>query len=99
MCDQSLLALQDSTKTHVLLVHPTAASVPLMWKSLSQQAFATHSLGYIRDAENHVRAALGLSGDGPKVVFWDKGASDPNKGMSVYDGQSLSPTYLLAQAS
>ena len=58
-----------------------------MWKSLSQQSAATHSFGYIRDADGNLRRELGLQGDGAKVVYWEKGATDP-KQLSLYEGMS-----------
>lgn len=84
--------VQDPAKTHVFLLHPTAASVPLMWKALSQQSFSTHSLGYIRDADSNLRRSLGLGGDGAKVVYWPIGSTDPTQGMVVYDGWSPIPS-------
>lgn len=67
---------QDSSKPHVLLIHPNSATIPLMWKALSQQ-ISTYSFGYIRDADAAVRGGLSLSSDpdGPKIIFWKAGAS------------------------
>lgn len=86
LCD----ALQDNTKPHVLLVHPTAASIPLMWKVLSSQVPAI-SFGFIRDADGAVGESLGLGGDASKVriALWEKGAKSSKEVPAIlYTGSS-----------
>ncbi|KAL7414129.1 thioredoxin-like protein [Mrakia frigida] len=81
----------DSSKPHVLLIHPNSATIPLMWKALSQQ-ISTYSFGYIRDADAAVRGGLSLSSDpdGPKIIFWKAGASSDEMATSFESYEALS---------
>ncbi|CED82209.1 Thioredoxin/protein disulfide isomerase [Phaffia rhodozyma] len=85
---QGFMNMED-TKPHALLIHPVSATIPLMWKVLSQVHAGT-SFGYIRDADGELKKALGLSaseGDDkkPKILLWEKGGSS-TEGWKLYEG-------------
>lgn len=87
---------QESSKPHVLLVHPISATIPIMYKALSQRFSVGHAFGYIRDADQKLKDALGFEvakGAKPKVLTWKAGASISE--FEVYDGACPLSLYYL----
>lgn len=83
--DVSPNAPQNPSTPHALLIHPSAPSIPLMWKVLASRLAPKLKLAFIKDTpDKSVIKALGLAGEGKdnvRVVTWSNGE------MLAYDGQ------------
>ncbi|WVQ97226.1 hypothetical protein IAU59_004336 [Kwoniella sp. CBS 9459] len=77
---------------HVLLVHPSAPSIPFLWKVLGHRLSGKMHLGYVRDTTSHtVLSSLGVfdssdsARDATRVVAFPAGATSKD-GLAEYDG-------------
>ncbi|WVQ71158.1 protein disulfide-isomerase domain [Cryptococcus sp. DSM 104548] len=84
---------------HVLLVHPSAPSIPFLWKVLAHRYSGKMHLGFVRDTNTHdVLSSLGIfdpadaTRDSARVVAWKAGADRAE--LVEYDG-ILKFNYLL----
>ncbi|KAK4686384.1 hypothetical protein P7C73_g3754, partial [Tremellales sp. Uapishka_1] len=77
---------------HALLIHPSAPSIPFLWKVLGHRLSNKMHLGYIKDTASHsLLSSLGLydakdsSKDTARAVIWNGGV--PNRAEVIeYDG-------------
>ncbi|TYJ55893.1 protein disulfide-isomerase domain [Cryptococcus floricola] len=76
---------------HVLLVHPSAPSIPFLWKVLAHRYSGKMHLGFVRDTNTHdVLSSLGIfdpadaTRDTARVVAWTAGADRAE--LVEYDG-------------
>ncbi|WVQ85600.1 protein disulfide-isomerase domain [Cryptococcus sp. DSM 104549] len=83
---------EKSDLPHVLLVHPSAPSIPFLWKVLAHRLSSKMHFAYIRDTTSHgVLSSLGIfdssdtTRDGARVVAWPAGAQS-RAGLVEYDG-------------
>ncbi|KAL7423661.1 hypothetical protein Q5752_001243 [Cryptotrichosporon argae] len=79
---------EKSDLPHALLIHPTAPSIPFLWKVLGHRLSGKAHLGYIKDTASHgVLSAVGMSAsaDNARLVFWQPGSTDL-KAVEQYDG-------------
>ncbi|RSH85865.1 uncharacterized protein EHS24_004046 [Apiotrichum porosum] len=75
---------------HALLVHPSAPSIPFLWKVLGHRLSGKMFLGYVRDTPKHeVLSTVGVydaadKRDTARLVYWPVGASRAE--VVEYDG-------------
>ncbi|KAL1405166.1 hypothetical protein Q8F55_008791 [Vanrija albida] len=76
---------EKPTQPHALLIHPSAPSIPFLWKVLGARLQSKAFLGYIRDTPKHsVLSAVDVydandSGDTARVVVWEAGEKAKTK--------------------
>ncbi|OCF33217.1 protein disulfide-isomerase domain [Kwoniella heveanensis BCC8398] len=77
---------------HVLLVHPSAPSIPFLWKVLAHRLSGKMHLGFVRDTTSHtVLSSLGVfdpddsAKDATRVVAFPAGATSKD-GLAEYQG-------------
>ncbi|WVR05653.1 protein disulfide-isomerase domain [Kwoniella sp. DSM 27419] len=73
---------EKPTLPHVLLVHPSAPSIPFLWKVLAHRLSNKMHLGFVRDTTSHaVLSSLGVydpddtTRDATRVVSWPVGGA------------------------
>jgi protein disulfide-isomerase A6 len=83
------LTIQKASLPHALLVHPSAPSIPFLWKVLGHRLSNKASLGYVRDTPKHeILTSLNAyeaGSDSARLIFWGAGADADT--FSVYDGE------------
>ncbi|WVW80353.1 protein disulfide-isomerase domain [Kwoniella bestiolae CBS 10118] len=77
---------------HVLLVHPSAPSIPFLWKVLAHRLSGKMHLGFVRDTSSHsLLSSLGIydaaetTKDATRVVSWPAEATSKD-GLTEYEG-------------
>ncbi|WWD18130.1 protein disulfide-isomerase domain [Kwoniella shandongensis] len=83
---------EKSNLPHVLLVHPSAPSIPFLWKVLAHRLSGKMHLAYIRDTTSHsILTSLGIfdsadtTKDGTRVVAWPGGVQERSN-LTEYQG-------------
>ncbi|KAK8865691.1 protein disulfide-isomerase domain [Kwoniella newhampshirensis] len=83
---------EKSDLPHVLLVHPSAPSIPFLWKVLAHRLSNKMHLGYVRDTASHaVLTSVGIfdsadtTRDGTRVVAWTPAAKEKTN-VTEYEG-------------
>ncbi|WVF70862.1 protein disulfide-isomerase domain [Kwoniella sp. CBS 6097] len=85
--------LKDKSELpHVLLVHPSAPSIPFLWKVLGHRLSGKMHLGFVRDTTSHtVLSSLGVfdpndsARDATRVIAFPAGATNKD-GLAEYEG-------------
>ncbi|WWC68438.1 protein disulfide-isomerase domain [Kwoniella pini CBS 10737] len=83
---------EKSSLPHVLLVHPSAPSIPFLWKVLAHRLSGKMHLGFVRDTPSRsVLSSLGVydaadtAKDATRVVSWPAEATS-SEGLVEYEG-------------
>ncbi|WWC87965.1 protein disulfide-isomerase domain [Kwoniella dendrophila CBS 6074] len=80
------------TLPHVLLVHPSAPSIPFLWKVLAHRLSGKMHLGFVKDTTSHsLLSSLGVydaadtTRDATRIVAWPAEATSKD-GLTEYEG-------------
>ncbi|WWD05512.1 protein disulfide-isomerase domain [Kwoniella europaea PYCC6329] len=83
---------EKPTLPHVLLIHPSAPSIPFLWKVLAHRLSGKMHLGFVRDTTSHsLISSLGIydsadtTKDATRVVSWPAETTS-KEGLTEYEG-------------
>ncbi|WWC60512.1 protein disulfide-isomerase domain [Kwoniella dejecticola CBS 10117] len=83
---------EKSTLPHVLLVHPSAPSIPFLWKVLAHRLSGKMHLGFVRDTTSHsilssleIYDSADTAKDATRVVSWPAEATS-HESLAEFEG-------------